>query len=168
MTSILAVYCLAPVNMMRALVRLTGLCVVLALGCAPMRIASDVPLQDRPVQPPGAEVPKELAAFSGRWVGVWTDGRNYRKNMALIVERLIPPDRAIGFYGCGHALPIPNPVCPSSFEVSGRLEAGILKVSYPAIRAEGRYRVNAGVLEGDMVDSNSGKVLIWVKATRLP
>jgi len=154
--------------MMRALAGLIGLCVVFALGSAPIGIASDVPLQDRPVQPPGAEVPKELAAFSGRWVGVWTNGRGYRKNMALIVERLIPPDRAIAFYGCGHALPFANPVCPSAFEVSGRLESGVLKISYPAIGAEGRYRINGGVLEGEMVASNSGKVLIWVTATRLP
>jgi hypothetical protein len=143
-------------------------CAVLASACTPMRIGSDVPLADRPVQPPGAEVPKELAAFSGRWVGVWTDGRNYRKNMVLIIERLVPPDRATGFYGCGHALPKPNPVCPSSMPVSGQLQDGILKISYPAIQAEGQYRVNGELLEGQMVDWKSGKALIWVTATRLP
>jgi hypothetical protein len=147
---------------------LIGPCMVLALGCTASRIASDVPIEDRPVQAPGAEVPKELAAFSGRWVGVWTDGRNYRKNMALIIERVIAPDRATGVYACGHALPKANPVCPSSMAVSGRLEDGILKISYPATRAEGRYRVSGQSLEGQMVDWNSGKVLIWVTATRLP
>jgi hypothetical protein len=131
-------------------------------------MGSDVPLADRPILPPGADVPKELALFSGRWVGVWTDGRNYRKNMALIIERVLPPDRATGFYGCGHALPKPNPVCPSSTPVSGQLQDGILKISYPAIQAEGRYRVNGEVLEGQMVDWKTGKVLIWVTATRLP
>jgi hypothetical protein len=141
---------------------------IFALGCAPLGIASDVPLQDRPVPAPAAEVPKELAAFAGRWVGVWTDGRSYRKNMALIVERLVPPDRAIGFYGCGHAMPIANPVCPSSFEFAGRLEAGILKIPYPAIGAQGRFRINGAALEGELVDANTGKLLIWVKAARLP
>lgn len=149
-----------------------GCCAVLAFGCAsapvPTQIASDVPLSDRAVQAPGAAIGRELAAFSGRWVGVWTDGRSYRKNMALIIERLTPPDGAAGFYGCGHALPIANPVCPSAFAVSGRLEGDVLRIGYPAIRAEGRYRVNAGILEGEMVDAASGKVLIWVRATRLP
>jgi hypothetical protein len=153
---------------MRAPIRLICASVVLASGCAPMGIASDVPLVDRVVEAPGAEVPRELAAFSGRWVGVWTDGRIYRKNMALIVERLIPPDRATGFYACGHALPIANPVCPSSMQISGRLEGDVLKISYPAIQAEGRYRIEGQSLEGQLVDSKSGKVLIWVKATRLP
>ena len=150
------------------LMGLMGACVVLASGCAARGIASDVPLQDRAVEAPGAAVPKELAAFSGRWVGVWTDGRSYRKNMALIIERVIAPDRATGYYACGHALPKANPVCPSSMQVSGRLEDGMLKISYPAIRAEGRYRVSGQTLEGQMVDWNSGKVLIWVTATRLP
>jgi hypothetical protein len=51
--------------------------------------------------------------------------------------------------------------------VSGRLENGVLSISYPAIRAEGRYRVNGEVLEGEMVDWSSGKALIWVTAKRL-
>jgi hypothetical protein len=152
---------------MHVLAWLGASCAVLATGCAPAQIASDVPVVDRAVELPGAAVPKELAAFSGRWVGVWTDGRNYRKNMVLILERLTPPDRATGVYGCGHALPKPNPVCPSSMPVSGRLENGVLSISYPAIRAEGRYRVNGEVLEGEMVDWSSGKALIWVTAKRL-
>jgi hypothetical protein len=61
-----------------------------------------------------------------------------------------------------------EPVCPSSTPVSGQLQDGILKISYPAIQAEGRYRVNGEVLEGQMVDWKTGKVLIWVTATRLP
>ena len=105
---------------------LMGLCLALALGCAPARvaltrIAADVPLQDRPVQPPGPEVPRELAAFSGRWVGTWTDGGSYRKNMALIIERLIPPDRAVGAYACGTDSYKPT-YCPIALEFSGRLE----------------------------------------------
>lgn len=154
--------------MTRALICSLAPCVVLALGCAATGIAPDVPIADRPVQAPGADVPRELAAFSGRWVGVWTDGKSYRKNMALIIEQVSAPDRASGFYACGHALPKANPVCPSSMAVSGRLEDGMLKISYPAIRAEGRYRVSGRSLEGQMVDWSSGKVLIWVTATRLP
>ena len=127
-----------------------------------------MPLRDRPVEPPDAAVSRELAAFSGRWVGVWTDGRSYRKNMALIIERVIAPDRAEGFYACGHATPKANPVCPSSMPVSGHLADGVLRIGYPAIGAEGRYRINGGTLEGQMVDSHSGKLLIWVSATRLP
>ena len=139
-----------------------------AAGCAPVTIGSDVPLQDRAVQAPGADVPKELAAFSGRWAGIWTDGRSYRKNMALIIERVAAPDRASGFYGCGHAMPVANPVCPSAFPVSGRLVDGVLNISYPAIGAEGRYRVRDGLLDGELLDARSGKRLIWVTATRLP
>ena len=145
-----------------------GLCLLVAPGCAPVRIAADVPLADRPIEAPGADIPAELAAFSGRWVGVWTDGRNYRKNMALVIERLAAPDRAYGHYGCGHALPKPNPVCPSAFAVAGRLEDGILRINYPAIQAEGRYRIEGQALQGEMVDAASGKLLIWVSATRLP
>jgi hypothetical protein len=142
-------------------------CATLVAGCAPLKIAADVPLADQAVAPPDADAPGELAAFSGRWVGVWTDGKSYRKNMALIIDRVVAPDRASGFYGCGHALPKPNPVCPSSMPVSGRLENGVLKIAYPAIQAEGRYRISGGSLDGQMVDWNSGKVLIWVTATRL-
>jgi hypothetical protein len=142
---------------------------VLALaGCASAKIADDVPLHDRAVEAPGAGISPELAAFSGRWIGVWTDGRSYRKNMALIVERVVAPDRAVGFYACGHATPKANPVCPSSMPVTGQLDRGILKISYPAIHAEGRYRVDDDALRGEMVDSTSGKLLIWVTATRLP
>ena len=147
---------------------LAAFSVALTLGCAPLKIGADVPLSDRTVQTPGPEVSSELAAFSGRWVGVWTDGKSYRKNMLLIIERVVAPDHASGFYGCGHALPNPNPVCPSAMAVSGVLEGGTLKISYPAIRAEGRYRVKGGSLEGEMVDWTSGKVLIWVSAARLP
>lgn len=88
--------------------------------------------------------------------------------MALIIERVVPPDSAVGFYGCGNVLPKPHPACPSAMQVAGRLEGGILKISYPAIRAEGRFRVNGQSLEGQMVDWDSGKLLIWVTATRLP
>ncbi|MGH7276416.1 MAG: hypothetical protein ACREIY_05235, partial [Candidatus Rokuibacteriota bacterium] len=143
-------------------------CLVVAPGCAPTRIASDVPLLDRPVQPPGPEIPSELAAFSGRWVGTWTDGRDYRKNMALIIERFILPDRAVGFYGCGHPYPTGAPVCPGSLSVVGRLEEGTLKIDYPLIRAQGRYRISGRFLEGELVSWDSGRVLIRVTAARLP
>ena len=150
---------------------LTGVCLVLvlALGCAPTRIASDVPLEDRAVEPPGADVPKALAAFSGRWVGVWTaDAPSYRKNMALIIERVIPPDRATGFYACGHQYPVPFRFCPSSTPVSGKLDGDTLKIDYPAIPAVGRFRISGEFLQGELVDSNNGRVLIRVRATRLP
>jgi hypothetical protein len=156
--------------MNRARLVLVNAFLVFALGCAPAptRIASDVPLEDRPVEPPGPDVPRELAAFSGRWVGVWTDGPSYRKNMALIIERLIPPDRATGYYGCGHQYPKPFRFCPSATPVSGRLEGTTLKIGYPAIPAEGHFRINGRFLEGELLDANSGKVLIRVSATRLP
>jgi len=157
-------------NMTRVAVWLIGasLVLVLAPGCAPTRIAPDVPLQDRSVEPPGPDIPKALAAFSGRWVGVWTDGPSYSKNMALIIQQLISPDRAIGFYGCGHQYPIPFRFCPSSTPVSGRLDGATLKIDYPAVPAEGRFRINGRFLEDELVDSNSGRVLIRVRATRLP
>jgi hypothetical protein len=156
--------------MTRAALRLTGTFIVLALaiGCAPTRIASDVPLEDRAVEPPGPDVPKALAAFSGRWVGVWTDGPSYRKNMALIIERLIPPDRAVGFYGCGHQYPIPFRLCPSATPISGKLDGTTLRIDYPAIPAEGRFHIDGRFLDGELVDSNTGRVLIRVRATRLP
>ena len=44
------------------------------------------------MQSPGPEVSKDLAAFSGRWIGVWTDGKSYRKNMALIIEQVTARD----------------------------------------------------------------------------
>jgi hypothetical protein len=156
--------------MTRAAVWLIGapLVLVLAPGCAPTRIAPDVPLQDRSVEPPDPDIPKALAAFSGRWVGVWTDGPGYSKNMALIIQQLIPPDRAIGFYGCGHQYPTPFPFCPGSTAVSGQLDGDTLKIDYPAVPAEGRFRINGQFLEGELVSSNTRRVLIRVRATRLP
>ena len=142
--------------------------VVTVSGCASTRLGADVPLEPQPITAPGADVPAELAAFSGRWVGVWTDGRAYRKNMGLMIERVAAPDRAFGRYGCGHALPKANPVCPSAFPVDGTLEGGVLRIAYPAIGAEGRYRIDGDSLRGEMVDATSGKLLIWVTATRLP
>lgn len=120
------------------------------------------------VEPPGADVPKELAAFSGRWVGVWTDGPSYRKNMALIIQRVIAPDRATGYYGCGHQYPVPFRSCPGTRAIAGRLEGTTLKIPYPSIPAEGSFRINGAVLEGELRDANTAKVLIRVKATRLP
>jgi hypothetical protein len=132
-----------------------------------MNPASDVPLQDRSVEPPGANIPGALAAFSGRWVGVWTDGPGYSKNMALIIDKVIAPDRAIGTYACGNQYPIPFRFCPGSMPVSGRLDGDTLRIDYPAIPAEGRFRINGGLLEGELVDSKTGRVMIRVKATRL-
>lgn len=132
------------------------------------RIADDVPLADRPVASPDPAVPAALAAFSGRWAGVWTDGPGYRKNMALIIDEVSAPDRARGTYACGHQYPTPFRYCPGSTPVEGRLEGATLLIPYPAIPAEGRFRVVDGVLEGELIDAATRRVLIRVKAQRLP
>ena len=136
-------------------------------GCSAPGIAPDVPLEDRPVAAPGPDVPRTLAAFSGRWVGIWTDGPGYRKNMALIIESVSAPDKATGIYACGHQYPTPFRWCPAAVAVSGRLDGTTLLIPYPAIPAEGRFRIDGGRLHGVLVDP-AGKVLIRVTAQRLP
>lgn len=77
--------------------------VLLALVAAPISgsafAQSDVPLPNNiQVKPPARGVPKQLAAFSGRWAGVW-DGV---MNTVLVVEE-ITSSSAVAVYGWGNA-----------------------------------------------------------------
>ena len=152
---------------MRTRVIRSAVLAVACAGCSAAGIAPDVPLEERPVASPGPDVPRTLAAFSGRWAGVWSDGPGYRKNMALVIENVAAPDKATGTYACGHQYPTPFRYCPGSMAVSGRLEGETLLIPYPAIPAEGRFRIEGGSLRGELVDP-AGKVLIRVNAQRVP
>ena len=62
-------------------------------GNAPASLPSGVT-----IVPPGPDVPPALAAYSGKWHGVWTSGLD----MILVVQEIVPPHVSIVFaYGSG-------------------------------------------------------------------
>ena len=67
--------------------------IAMALGRMPVSATSQakVPLPDDiRIVPPGSEVPREQAAFSGKWFGIWggVDVKHGSREHILIVERI--------------------------------------------------------------------------------
>ncbi len=62
-----------------------GIAGLLGFAAIPSSADEAIPLpSDINIIPPSADLPKELAAFSGRWEGVWT----YYTPFVLIVEKI--------------------------------------------------------------------------------
>lgn len=74
-----------------------------ALPQPPVRLRAPRPRGDAPlpsdvnIVPPGPSVPKELAAYSGKWAGNWGNGGD----TILVVEEIIPPSSAVIIYSWG-------------------------------------------------------------------
>ena len=107
---------------------------LLFAGCA---AAVVVPLPpDAHIVPPAPAVPRNLAAFSGKWVGAWVTpsqvgGRIQRRDHILIVEEIRGPGAAVVFaLGSGLGLGIPDPK-PVSLRMNGRFADGALKLFFP-------------------------------------
>lgn len=66
---------------------------------------SDIPLpSDARVVPPADTVPKDVAAFSGKWNGAWYGEKTgtYMADQVIVVERIIPPSSAeVTYAGVG-------------------------------------------------------------------
>ena len=72
---------------------------ILVLFCSGSAMAAQVPLpREFNIVPPGADLPKEIGAFSGRWEGTW-DGT---MEAILIVEE-IGPEKAKVIYAWSDA-----------------------------------------------------------------
>jgi len=57
------------------------------LGWKETEISRDVPLPRKiEIVPPSADCPKEIAAFSGRWEGIWEGGRRQSKSVLIVEE----------------------------------------------------------------------------------
>ena len=116
-----------------------------ALLAFPMVQASaepkDVPLpNDITIVTPGSDVPKELAAFSGKWYGEWRGARTdtLMTDGILVVERVFPP------YALIVAATSPSP----QWKIQGGwarqtadFSNGALKVYFPATGATVTYRL---------------------------
>jgi hypothetical protein len=102
--------------------------VIVAAACAPTRIPPDIPIRDSPVTPPGSDIPPVLAAFSGRWVGQWSDGREFRSGIAVVVHRIYSPTAVTVTFGCG----VPSSAdrfCPGSWPFTASFESNALVVA---------------------------------------
>jgi hypothetical protein len=122
---------------------------------------------DTTITPPAADVPAELAQFSGVWGGVWTDhaGRPGACT-ALVVEDVF----ANGFVRVVLANSVgvldPHMLQPRSWRVAGRVVAGTLRFALPIpTRPEFTYRFAGNDLA---VPARAGTVERLVTATRTP
>jgi hypothetical protein len=85
--------------MKRVSILIMNLGVIWCLWVIPVLAADLVPLpNDIHIIPPSADLPRELAAFSGRWQGTWVggDGRSGRDAILIIEE--INTQEAKGIY----------------------------------------------------------------------
>jgi hypothetical protein len=89
-------------------VHLLGIAVATVLACIPLsaQAQSDVPLPtDVTIVLPDPTIPKDLAGFSGKWVGVWDNVLNH----VLVVEKVEPTSASViyatGTYSGWNATP---------------------------------------------------------------
>lgn len=92
---------------------------------APIKaLPSDIELpSDAAVTPPGAAVPKNIAAFSGTWTGNWGG----KLNGVLVVQDVQPDGTANVIYAWGNA-PVWN-TRAGYLRIPGSVEKGVLHVS---------------------------------------
>lgn len=84
------------------------------------------------IVPPDATVPKDLAAFSGKWVGS-VIGPPRRRDHVLVVEEIIGTSAAV-VYALGSGQGIEGTLDPRPFwiRLKGRFEDGALKLFFPS------------------------------------
>src|SRR5919197_2118175 len=120
---------------------------------------------DMTIRPPAADVPADLAPFSGAWGGVWRDdaGRP-RACTALVVEEVFANGYVRVVYSVG--VFAPSLLRPRSWRAAGRVIAGTLRVELPVEpQTPLTYRLAGNNLMGNARD---GTVAYHVTATRLP
>jgi len=107
---------------------------------------------DITITPPGAEVPADVARFSGAWGGVWTDRTGADGPCTtLVVEEVLGNGYARIIYSIGVFDPFVR--MPSYRRASGRIVEGILSFGLPApSRAEYTFRVAGTELAGTYKD----------------
>lgn len=98
----------------------------IAIGCAtgPAVMPAGVSLPpDITVTPPSSTIPREVAAFSGKWAGTWSGPRDF----VLIVEKVSPVEAQI-VYAQGTSPT--SRVGAFSYRRSAPIENGVLTVRY--------------------------------------
>jgi hypothetical protein len=78
------------------------------------------------VVPPEASVPKDLAAFSGTWVGVWGQAPD-RVDTMLVIQKIEPPFATV-FYEWS-ANPVRD-LQPGSTYERGKFDNGVLTIAF--------------------------------------
>src|SRR5262249_34851269 len=114
---------------------------------------------DITITPPGAEVPAEVARFSGAWGGVWTDRTGAGGPCTtLVVEEVLGNGYARVIYSIGVFDPYVR--MPSYWRASGRIVDGILSFGLPApSRAEYTFRLAGTDLAGTYKDGTVESVV---------
>jgi len=93
---------------------------------------------DIAITPPGADVPADLARFSGAWGGVWT-GRSGTGGpcTTLVVEEVLANGYARVVYSIGVFDPYVR--LPQYWRASGRIVNGILSFGIPVLPSQAEY-----------------------------
>jgi len=124
--------------------RASFLLVVLWLvGCS---ATANVPLPPAiHVVPPGPAVPKDRAAFSGKWVGTWVSGPGsvvHSRAHILIVEEIIGNAAALIYaVGAGWELDRVPEKRPFWVRIKGGFVDGALRIYVPATGGTVTYRI---------------------------
>jgi hypothetical protein len=102
-------------------------------GCTTAVPPSDIPLPpDARVVPPADTVPKDIAAFSGKWNGAWYGEKTstYMADQVIVVERIIPPSAAeVTYAGIGRWGSLNGR--PWVYRVDGTFGEGTLEFTVP-------------------------------------
>ena len=94
---------------------------------------------------PGPGVPRELAAFSGKWTGAWVarlPNRQQSRDHVLIVEEIRGTTaNVIVAWGSGFHIEGTLRPMPAWLRVTGRFVDGVLRIDFPAIGVTLSYRM---------------------------
>lgn len=149
---------LVPASLLLAVVGWT----LFGAGCAPARISADVPIRNIQVETPKPDIPSELAAFSGVWAGEWTDGRDYRNSIALVVEQISSSNHARVTFGCGRPTPASAArLCPGAWSHTAEFSSGTLKVAETGAGNSLVFQIRGRNLAHELVSNDTGKVILW-------
>ena len=111
--------------------------------------ADDVPLPaNLKITAPDSSIPAEIAAFSGKWVGIW-DGK---LSSALVVQKIYPADgngryKAEILYAWGTY--IPWYIRASNREMDAEIKNGRLTAQYGSVFILYRFGSDPNALEGE-------------------
>src|SRR5262245_51151868 len=93
---------------------------------------------DTTITPPGANVPADVARFSGAWSGVWTGGTGTAGPCTtLVVEEVLSNGYARVIYSIG--VFDPHVRLPQYWRASGRIVNGVLSFGIPVLPSQAEY-----------------------------
>ena len=94
---------------------------------------------------PGPSVPRELAAFSGKWTGAWVarvPNRQQNRDHVLIVEEIRGTTaNVIVAWGSGSHIEGTQRPMPAWLRVTGRFVDGVLRIDFPALGVTATYKM---------------------------